>query len=70
MQRTADIDSSTRTIHTVYVTLPDGMTPEFTLTDDVEFVIQSRYGATAPKRLTYRDKSRLYGEVKTERKSR
>jgi hypothetical protein len=53
------IRTETRTIHTVYVDVPDDALARVESGDEVEIVLVGRFGPTSRKRLTYRDVVRL-----------
>jgi len=52
----------TRTIHTITIDLQDDMLSSVEPADEVEIVIRGRYG-TATKKLTYRERMLMLGEM-------
>lgn len=55
---TARVETTTRTIHTISLTLPDDALAEIAFGDEAEIVIMGR-GRPITKRLTYGDVQRL-----------
>ena len=56
---TANVQTDTRTIHTLHITLPDDALARMENGDEVEVILSSRFGTSAPHRLSYRDRVRL-----------
>lgn len=48
-------DIQSRTIHTIFVTLPDDVLGQVEVDNDIEVIFQSRNGTSTVKKLTYRD---------------
>lgn len=59
---TARIDSHTRTIQTLMITVPDDILGGVEMTNEIEVVLCSRSGSTLPRKLSYSDFHRLMGE--------
>jgi hypothetical protein len=56
------ITSETRTIHTVFIDLPDDIVGKWEFGDQVEIVVASRNGSARSKKLTWGDVNALTEE--------
>jgi hypothetical protein len=56
------VRSETRTIHTVYIDLPDEVMGKMNAGDEVEIVLNSRDGITRPMRVSWSNARLIQGE--------